>query len=48
MYLNFGFFSNSNNSTFFLVMPPDGEGRGGPDPLQGPQGEAGQRILPTT
>ncbi len=33
---------------FYLLMPPDGEGRGGPDPLQIPEGEPGQRVLSAT
>lgn len=33
---------------FFPLMPPDGEGRGRPDPVQVPQGEPGQRVLPAT
>lgn len=33
-------------TTFFFF--PDGEGRGGSDPLQVPQGEPGQRLLRTT
>lgn len=27
------------------IMPTDGEGRGGPDPLQNPAGDPGQRLL---
>lgn len=41
----------SDTSDFpFVVhlMPTDGEGRGGPDPLQVLQGEPGQELLPAT
>lgn len=33
---------------WILLMPLDGEGRGGPEALQVPQGEAGQRVLAAT
>lgn len=31
---------------FYLLLPQDEEGRGGPDPLQVPQAEPGQRVFP--
>lgn len=36
------------STCWILLIPPDGEGGGGPDPLPVPQGEPGQRIHSAT